>query len=79
VPARLEPAIELAVMEQENAFTGFRDRDRAPGEMPFRDGPVEGTRIPADEVGDPPEVSRFGLVRRLVARQDGGEGHGRLF
>lgn len=59
VAARLQPASQFAVVEQQHARAVSRQDEGAGGEMPLRDAPVEGVGIGRDEGDDGGEVGRF--------------------
>jgi hypothetical protein len=59
VPARLQPAIELAVMEEEDAVRFGGDHDGAAREVTLPDGPIEGVGVAAHKVEDAAEMGRL--------------------
>lgn len=61
--ARLEPTLELTVMQEQDAVAGRRDDDRAPGEMAFEDPAIEGVVVTGHETKDVVPVRSFQVVR----------------
>jgi hypothetical protein len=82
VAARLQPASQLAVVEQQHARAVPREDERAGGEMARGDAPVEGVGVRGDKGDDRREVGRllgpFGTVTAQAVQQAGGAG-GRQF
>ena len=59
VAARLEPAVELAVVQQEDARAVGRHRDRAAGQVPREDSAVERMLVAQHEIEDAVAVARL--------------------
>ncbi len=74
VAARLQPAVELAVVEQEHARAVGGDGDRAARQVALEDPAVEGVLVAQDEGEDLVAVMGFRLVGRGVAAQRVSEG-----
>ena len=75
VAAGLEPAPQLAVMDEQDPVAAGGEHDRASREVPFSDGAVEGRRVPADEVDDALQVPGLLRVGGAVAGKLLGQGH----
>ena len=78
VATRLEPAVELPVVQEEDASRSFRSHDHsARSEVAFADAAVEGIRVRArDERADGAPVPRLllvgrGMVAELLVEADG--------
>ena len=69
VAARLQPAVELAVVQEQDAGAVGRDGDRAAGQVPLGDRAVEGVLVAQDEGEDLLAVARLLLVGRRVAAE----------
>jgi hypothetical protein len=79
VPAGLEPAVELAVVEEQHPLAVRRHDEGAPREVALGDPAVEGIGMAPHEVEDPVAVSCLLLVGRGVATErldEGGAGIG---
>ena len=61
VAARLQPALQLPVAQEEDAAAVGRDHDRAARQVALGDAAVEGIGMPRHELHDLPQVR--GLVR----------------
>src|SRR5262249_55355121 len=73
VAAGLEPAVELAVMEEEDAVALGRGHDGAGREVAFDDPAVEGLGMGGHERADAREVRGLLRVGRMVAQERPGE------
>ena len=69
VAARLQPAVELAVVEQQHARAVGRDRDRAARQVALADPAVEGPLVAPHEGDDPVAVARLLRVGRRELEQ----------
>jgi hypothetical protein len=69
VAPRLEPAVELAVVQQQDARAVGRDGDRASRQVALEDAAVEGPLVANDEGEDPLAVPRFLVVDGHMATE----------
>ncbi len=69
VATRLEPAVELAVVQQEHPPARGRDDDRAPGQVALRDPTIEGVGVASDKVENAVAIPLLILVGTHVSLQ----------
>src|SRR5258706_7305776 len=69
VPAGLEPSIELAMMEEEDAPAVRAQDEGASGQMALADAAIEGIGMPGHEVEDARDVARFRRVLGAMRAQ----------
>jgi hypothetical protein len=73
VPPRLQPAVELAVVEHEDTGAVRGDHDGAPGQVALGDPAIEGIGMAEDEIEDPFPIAGLLLVPGDVATEGLGE------
>jgi hypothetical protein len=78
VAAGLQPAVELAVVEEQHPPAVRRHDESAPGQVAPGDSPVERILMAPHEVEDPVAVPRFLLVGGGVAAERFDEGGARV-
>jgi hypothetical protein len=78
VAARLKPALQLPVVEEQHAVPGCGHHEGAARQVAFAYPPIEGVGVARDERAYACEVRRFFLVGGLVGRQRLLEVHGAL-